>query len=616
MSRNARQKPTPSRAPKPKRRRISDTTATSSSSLNLSDDGGYSAVEEISESEDDDEEHVFAAEEEHIISHAAHRGHNQRSLPPQQDVEDDADEEDDDDDEDDAELPKQVAEEAEEDDEEDSDGGASWGGILTDDEDPTQDPAVRDFGIIYGELPDLSAANVERHVRFTGVPDSDSDSTTTDTTEDVEGFFPDIFVEQGSLDPAFRREIEYDPEDSSNSGTSFWDFGSQDKFDFDSDEEVHAQGPDDDTPTPTPTVSQAPTEASTPVATPVVQELDGYETDGDTTEEDIPEPPVRRKMVRRIEFVDASSDSDTERPRRSHKRGQPRLGRYNLDSSDRKPVAVLNPISRKMMIFTPQRMRRLDLSPESFNLDFFTNAPLPEESPILSNSASMMLGAMFSSNPFGDFVNGPAMAPTEAFFSLASEGMTADESDETGEIEDAEDEEERNLKLEDFITFNPEDSDEEGHDENWDGDTNTAASTPGRPSTSASRMSGISDGSMADVHPLLSHFDNNSNAVGAFRRNQINQQLILSDRASHESLAFSGPYHYGTLRGIKTGSLETVTAPITPLRRHKKSATNGYADLNRSPSESVSQKRKASSALGDPFHKRHRSISDMGALQL
>ena len=162
---------------------------------------------------------------------------------------------------------------------------------------------------------------------------------------------------------------------------------------------------------------------------------------------------------------------------------------------------------------------------------------------------------------------------------------------------------------------NPDDSDEDP-DENWDGDLNTPASTPGRPRTSASQMSGISDGNTADVHPLLSHFDNNSNAVGAFRRNQINQQLILSDRASHESLAFSGPYHYGTLRGIKTGSLETVTAPITPLRRHKKSATNGYADLNRSPLESMSQKRKASGALGDPFHKRHRSISEIEVLHL
>jgi len=279
MSRNARQKLPPVRAPKQKKRRISDTT-TSSSSLDLSDDEGYSAVDEISESEDDDEEHVVAAEEEHIISHEAHRGHP-RSLPPQQDLEDDADEEededDDDDDDDDTELPGQAVaedEEADEDGDDDGDEVASWDGILSEGEEVA---ASEDLAA--NCLLDPNAANVERHVRFTGVPDSDSDSTTTETSEDVDGFFPDIFVEQASLDPAFRREIEYDPEESSASGGSFWDYGSQDRLDFDSDEEATPQGLMDGSPTPTPTVSQPPTETSTPVASGVVQELDGYESE-------------------------------------------------------------------------------------------------------------------------------------------------------------------------------------------------------------------------------------------------------------------------------------------------------------------------------------------------
>jgi hypothetical protein len=278
-----------------------------------------------------------------------------------------------------------------------------------------------------------------------------------------------------------------------------------------------------------------------------------------------------------------------------------------------------------MMIFTPQRLRRLDLAPESFNLDFFTNPNMAETSPILSNSASLMMGAMFSSNTFGDYMgNTQALGAPEAFFSLTSDAMTADSEEEESGIDD-EDEEEKNLKLEDFITFHQTDSDceeeqeEQNDDSNWAGfgdmDPSSAASTPARPRTSASA---VSDGSMMDVHPLLSHFDNNSNAVGAFRRNQINQQLILSDKASHESLAFSGPYHYGTLRGIKSGSMGTVTAPITPLRRHRKNTLNGMtADVNRSPLESQSQKRKATSVMiGDGLHKRHRSISDMEVLQI
>jgi hypothetical protein len=231
-------------------------------------------VEEISESEDDDEEHVFAAEEEHIISHEAHRGHA-RPLRPQKDDEDDADEEDDPDDEE-AEEPEvtEVVGQVQED-VENGEEVASWDGILSDGDEDT----VSDFTTTYSLDPNV--ANVERHVRFTGVPDSDSDSTTTDTSEDVEGFFPDIFVEQASLDPAFRREIEYDPDESSASGGSFWDFqSSQDHFDVESEDEFTAAPDlDDDTPTATPMMSQAPSEVSTPVASGVVQELDGYESE-------------------------------------------------------------------------------------------------------------------------------------------------------------------------------------------------------------------------------------------------------------------------------------------------------------------------------------------------
>jgi hypothetical protein len=283
-----------------------------------------------------------------------------------------------------------------------------------------------------------------------------------------------------------------------------------------------------------------------------------------------------------------------------------------LDSSDKKPIAVLNPISRKMMIFTPQRLRRLDLSPESFNLDYFTNPDL-QSSPILSNSASLMMSAMFSSNTFGDFMNTQAVGPAEAFFSLTSDAVTADESEGTGE---GEDEDEKNLKLEDFITFHHSETEEDGDDQgddSWDLDAIAdLASTPVRPRTSAS------DASLMDVHPLLNHFDNNSDAVGAFRRNQINQQLILSDKASQESLAFSGPYYHGTLRGIKSGSMGAVTTPITPVRRQKRNSMNGsnpFTDIV-SPVDSPSQKRKASSTLAQNFHKRHRSISDMEVLQI
>ncbi len=325
--------------------------------------------------------------------------------------------------------------------------------------------------------------------------------------------------------------------------------------------------------------------------------------------------------------MEPSSESDTERPVR-FRRGKPRTGTFNLDHSDRKPIAVVNPLTRKMMIFTPQKLRRLDLSPESFNMDFLGAAGMLQSSPIFSNSGSLMLGAMsssnamFSSNTFGDFMNTQAVGPEEAFFPFPSDVITGEEGDDSEDssplaMED-EDEEEENLKIEDFIVFNQESSEDE--DEGgvvWNDDANDIMSTPTRPRTANSSFSFASDASM-DVHPLLNHFEGNNNAVGAFRRNQINQQLIFSERATQESLAFSGPYHYGTLKGIKTNSLSTVSTPITPVRRQKRNsvtALSALPGLSSSPPQNASQKRKASNVL-DFAHKRHRSISELDVLQI
>ncbi|KAK0617790.1 hypothetical protein B0T17DRAFT_591771 [Bombardia bombarda] len=610
MSRNVRQKYPPATV-KTTRRRGSDT----SSSLNLDSDDGYSGLEDLSDSDEDDEEHVYAAEEKHIISRVSRKRPTETPRPPEiVEEDDDADEEDEEDEEEDEEDEDE--DEAEEDDA--ADETTSWDGILSECED-VEDVVEQSSAYLLDQ--DVS---VERHVRFAGVPDSDSDSTTSETSEDLQGFFPDIFVDQNALDPAFRREIEND-DDSSNSG-SFWDFnsGSQDRYTADSDDEPFANELDDVTPTATPFTSQPPTEASTPIASSEVQELDGYETDGDTTEEDVPEPVVRRKQVRRVQSADMSSDSDTERPIR-FRRGQPRVGRFNLDSTDQKPIAVVNPISRKMMIFTPQKASKLDLSPESFNIDF-TAPDLAACSPMLSNPGYVMMGAMFSQNTFGDFLNTQPFGPAEAFFPCPSDAITGEDSDYSEADVQQEDEEESMLKLEDFITFHQDSSDEEEEPAaDWNGDVE---SSPTRPKTAASGTSAASDVPMA-VHPLLSHFDNNTNAVGAFRRNQINQQLIFSDKTSQDSLAFANPYYHGTLRGIKTGSMETVTTPITPARRQKRGnstagnaangASNGSGILNRNtelPASPVSQKRKATSNLTDNIHKRHRSISEMEVLHI
>ncbi|KAF4986449.1 hypothetical protein FDECE_15954 [Fusarium decemcellulare] len=556
-----------------RRRRVSDTP--SSSSLDLSDEGGYSAVEDISDSSDDDEDDVAAAEEENILEET-HIPTPQPAPRPRTILDEEENEDDNDDDEGDEDDQQESL-----DADVDEDETGSWGGIVSDVEENPSD-FYQDAMFFGSDTP------VERHVHF-DVPSSDSDST--DTEDDHADLFPDIFVSQTNLDPAFRREIENDPDESSGSG-SFWDYGYNQYGEVDSDaEEIIRQLSDDDTPLATPAASLPATAASTPVPTfEELQELDGYETDGDTTEEDEPEPPVRRKTRRPSNPLSDISDSDADSPVKAE-RGQPRVGRYNLDRSDKKPIAVLNPLTRKMMIFTPHRRRQLDLSPEQFNIPW----PMDDQtSPILSNSANLMISAMFSTNTFGDLINSSQMmGPTEAFFPFQSEANTADESSTAPSLQEEDDDAEMNLNLNDFIEWEENDSSDDEEDaNNWD-----PASTPARPSTA---------GSEKDV---LSHL--NSETVGAFRRNQINQQLILSNQATQDSLAFSGPYNLTALKGLKSDRFDTATVPLTPVRRHKKQ----LSDLARSPLESMSTKRKASGEAGNG-HKRHRSISDVNFLRI
>jgi hypothetical protein len=290
------------------------------------------------------------------------------------------------------------------------------------------------------------------------------------------------------------------------------------------------------------------------------------------------------------------SDSDIDTVK--FQRGQPRIGRFNLDQSDKKPIAVLNPLTRKMMIFTPHQRRQLDLSPEQFRPEQFQMPAWPmdeQSSPMLSNSANMMISAMFSSNTFGDFVNGQAIGPAEAFFPEAN--GTADESSTSidGDVFCDEDEAERSLNIGDFIAWDNHDhtSGDEGDTVAWD-----LSSTPARPTTATSE---------ADV---LSHL--NPEIVGAFRRNQINQQLILSNQATQDSLAFSGPYNHTAIKGLRSDRFDTAGVPLTPVRRHRKQPS----DFTRSPLESVSSKRKASGEASNAGHKKQRSISDVNMLRI
>jgi hypothetical protein len=262
MSRIVRKK-APAVKVKPTKRRLSD----SSTSLDLSDDHGYSGVEDISDSSDDDEDDVNAVEEDSILKESM-------ATPPRpashQSIESDDEEEEE---EDEVEDPDdETKPEADVHGEGDGDETASWAGIVSEVEGSPGSDLYNDEGVF------ISEATPERHVHF-DVPYSDSDSTATE--DDHADIFPDIFVDQHSLDPSFRREIEEDGDDSSGSG-SYWDYrGHYEQFEPEDSALMFADTPNGTTPDATPRAGSADNEVAVDWDTPTTEavELDGYESE-------------------------------------------------------------------------------------------------------------------------------------------------------------------------------------------------------------------------------------------------------------------------------------------------------------------------------------------------
>ncbi|KAI1115270.1 hypothetical protein F5Y14DRAFT_411724 [Nemania sp. NC0429] len=556
-----------------KSRRDSD----SSSSLDLSDDSGYSGVEDITDS-DDDEEDIEAAEEEHILSDELQ--HVSRSSPrPDQKNEQD---------EDDEALGDDEGGDYEGDDDDDIEDNASWDGLPSESEEVEID-----------DLPHIQIPTVQRRVRF-DVPDSDDDDDTETDEDTAYGFFPDLFVDKSKLDPSFRMEVDHNSEDDSD---AYWDhYGTSNPIgtvfeDESSDFEalINAAEEDDTTAVATPMMqNDMSTALSTPIASPekVEASLDGYQSDGDTTDEEEPVArPIRRKARRDLsEETSETSDVEIIKGRRGH----PRVGRFSLDKSSKKPIAMVNPRTGKLMIFTTHRNpgRGLDLSPEQFQFPFLDQI---QSSPVLGNPGNIMMSGMISSNTFGDFMNTHAVGPAEAWYAQAPELNGV--GDTSGSEDQAVDDEEKNLRIEDFLDIedDSDSSDDQQEIDKEEGDE--ILCTPGRPTTSSS-----------DVTSLLDHFEHNSNLVGAFRRDQAHHRLITRSKATHDSLAFSGPYFEGTLRGIKDGRIATANVPISPLRRRKKAP-----EFASSPLSSMKRKATSDHRMG---HKRQRSLPDVGPLRI
>jgi hypothetical protein len=332
--------------------------------------------------------------------------------------------------------------------------------------------------------------------------------------------------------------------------------------------------------------------------------------EGETTEEDLP-PAARyvpaRSILRRqsTESSDSAEDITIIRrnPYRQTPRNGPRLGSWVTDAS--KPYAVLDSRGKYLYMFRARTDRRysFDTSPSQpvdNVIEDRRNEMLHDPFPMMRSHADMMLSAMFT--PMDSLFRGNALGPPEAFYpfvSVAANGViTRDDPTSSFDDDDIDDDDMWNIG--DIIDFGDETSDEECPVEEEDSSASPAdmSSTPLLPTTASSED---------QVHPLLSHLDRG--LVGAFRRNQSRHQLLARNAASRESLAFSGPYGEGTLRGIKGGRLAAVNTPITPPRKSKAAKAGFTLAPSIMDTEAVRQERQKRKFSGEQHsHKRTRSM--------
>ncbi|KAI9730042.1 MAG: hypothetical protein M1818_008311 [Claussenomyces sp. TS43310] len=402
-----------------------------------------------------------------------------------------------------------------------------------------------------------------RRVRF--------DLSSTDSSDIDETIFPDIFLEQNSLDPGFRRTIENDHnndnDDPFSDEGSYWDF----------------QGDEGEEGLAAEVASEESEDGDDSIGS------SGYETDeGETTEEDLPAAakyvPARSVLRRQSDESSDSEEDITVIRHNPYSRGGPKLGSWVTDAS--KPFAVIDSHGKKLVVFKAKIPRRHSFSTPTRPAPGFIgeNDGVEEMSPMISNSANLMMSAMYT--PLDGTLGGQALGPPEAFYpfvSVSANGVIARESASSSFDEDDVDDDEV-WNIQDLIDFG-DDSDEAEEDDSNETET---PSTPARPLSSEDQ-----------VHPLLEHFGRG--VVGAFRRNQNRHHLISRNVASRESLAFSGPYQ--PVRGIKGGRLAAANTPITPLRKSK---TLRVVATPSSPVAPAEKKRKYSGEQHS--HKRSKSM--------
>ncbi|KAL9123033.1 MAG: hypothetical protein Q9187_000405 [Circinaria calcarea] len=430
-----------------------------------------------------------------------------------------------------------------------------------------------------------------RRVRFveTKHPSSAS-SGTSDVDQDI---FPDLFVQQDSLDPTFRRLIENDQDADTQSlmesEGSYWDLGDSQGYSwedhgFDNDQSSIASG-----------------------------SSSGYETDegeseGETTDEETlpPSTITRPQSLLRLSSVSSSHERTPLTPlsapiRRaapmstSQRRGPP-MGMWIADP--KKIVVIINASGKNIIIHPTPRISKVDNSLStlaSSGSNSVVNAaycygltgtinPFDESEsdrsypssqdlrgPMLGAGTNPMMPGLLHGGPGMEHIFGSqAVGPPEAFYpfiSVGEDGLLLEEDDDYYADDYGEGDE--HLNIDDFIDYGDGSSDvNEEHEKANDDLTSTTTidfaastpkSTPAEPTTAADPVPTTQD--------FLHHL-NRKGVVGAFRKNHDHVKARMRQPTSTTST-------YGLPGGIKGGRQAAADKPLSPLRERKASKSLG-----------------------------------------
>ncbi|KAI9737162.1 MAG: hypothetical protein M1834_000755 [Cirrosporium novae-zelandiae] len=461
-----------------------------------------------------------------------------------------------------------------------------------------------DVGAQSGTLDDeLDLPLSERHVHFEDVVRRYSDSSSSSSSNE-DNWFPDLFLQQDSLDPEFRRTIENDA--NMDDGHLSSDEGSI--WDIEGDEELALE-------------HQALDDASDSGSS--CGNSSGYESDqGDSTDEELPPPETISRPRAILRQVSPSSptpekeDKKGKKPRRTNMRTQrgPSMGTWIADRS--KPIAVMDSTGKRMIIYPARTPSKNDgtwsaaASGESSPIigsartsiggGLFDDSENDRSdfsgrdifsSPMLSSGINLMMSGIFQGAPGEETLRGgQVLGPPEAFYQFRSVGIdgTIEEEDEDIDFDDINPD--SMLNVGDFVDLDDGNSQDAGN-QDQDQDQDMHIQTTPHPSTSNAPLTTPSSPLRTD--DIIGHFS--YGLVTAFKRNQSRHQSFLR-RPPHREFMPAG----SALRGrsaIKFGRIAGANSPISPARRRRPDLT-GNSVLKR-------RIRSANNTNASSFSKRH-----------